>query len=88
MLDKAAFHAEQSLTLMPAIATQILLGKIWLAIENYEQAQQMFELAVQSGVPKLQTYPYLADIAFHTKRYDLCQTYLAHLEDQKYISKR
>ncbi|SHO56904.1 tetratricopeptide repeat protein [Vibrio quintilis] len=83
VLEKAAFHAGQSLMYEPAVTTEILLAKIWLMMGRYEQAQTLFEKAAQSGVPVRQTYPYLAEIAYKTKQYQQCRIYMGHLEGQK-----
>ncbi|CAM3745038.1 hypothetical protein VA7868_03383 [Vibrio aerogenes CECT 7868] len=83
VLEKAAFHAEQSLMYEHAVTTEILLAKIWLMMSRYEQSQTLFEKIARSGVPLQQTYPYLAEIAFKTGQYQKCQAYLAHLDGQK-----
>ena len=54
---------------MSDASVNILLGKIYLAKENYEEASTQFIMAIESGMDNEYIIPYLAELYFKRKNY-------------------
>ncbi|HWL87160.1 MAG TPA: hypothetical protein VNO21_15250 [Polyangiaceae bacterium] len=70
-LKSAQDNAEAACKLRPGSApAEFLSGRVSLVQKKYGDALTAFERAVHAGTTRLKALPYMAECAFHQKRYD------------------
>ncbi|WP_417357047.1 tetratricopeptide repeat protein [Gallaecimonas pentaromativorans] len=82
VLSRAAQYAQASIEQHPTTATEVFLGRVYLALGRYQEAQPLFERAADTTIARRHVMPYLAEIAFYQRRYDDCRAHLAALPPQ------
>lgn len=79
VLKKAQSLAEQSIEHNQPPATLVFLGRICLALGEYEQAHQYLVKAMASGMARRHVLPYKAEVAFCMNNFNDCRRYLSEL---------
>jgi tetratricopeptide (TPR) repeat protein len=70
-LEKAADYFEQANTLEPSsLATQIRLGRVYLVLNKREEARQLLEGIVNSGIESAATLQTLGELALAEEQYE------------------
>jgi tetratricopeptide (TPR) repeat protein len=67
-----------------AIASR-LLGRIYLALEQWDEAEDHLLLALDLGIEPQQVLPYLAEAAFHRRQFEKVKDYLAYYAESSVI---
>ncbi|OUS24831.1 hypothetical protein A9Q98_13115 [Thalassotalea sp. 42_200_T64] len=78
-LEQALVHAQSSLKNKESTGLRLMLGRIYLALGQYQLAHQAFIAAQAAGEPAKRVLPYLAEVAFLQKRYSQVTSSLAQL---------
>lgn len=70
-LEQAAQFLEQARALEPlSVATQIRLGRVWLALNKKEEARQILEGVLSSGMESAATLQSLGELALAEERFE------------------
>lgn len=92
-LREARRHARRALAAAPAGGPEagvnraelhFLLARVALWLEDHDEAQAALVAAAAEGLPRNRLLPYLAELAFVTRRYALVPRILAGLERDVY----
>ncbi|WP_338364809.1 protein PelE [uncultured Pseudoalteromonas sp.] len=79
VLEKAESLTLTSIKFNPQPASYVFLGRIQLALNKLNEAQQCLNLATQLGMARRHVLPYKAEVAFGLHNYTDCQRYLEEL---------
>ena len=82
VLEKAQALALQSIEQVQMPATFIFLGRICLALGQYQQAHEHLVKATELGMARRHVLPYKAEVAFCMNKFDDCKRYLNELPMQ------
>lgn len=67
----------------PMVRSQLLLGRVLLALNEFSQAKGYLLQAQKSGLLTKQVAPYLAEVAFSQNDFNAVRHYLEHLPSQQ-----
>ena len=80
---QAREHLERAMALdREDPSTQVLMGQISLAAGDYGGAHSALQRALALGLPEARVLPYLAEVAFQTRRFDEVRAIAARLAAQ------
>ena len=80
---QAREHLERAMAFDTADpSTQLLMGQIALSAGDYGGAHSALQRALALGLPKARVLPYLAEVAFQTRRFDEVRSIAARLAAQ------
>lgn len=83
-LKNALVHVERASALRPSDAPpHFLRGRVLLQLRQIDGAASAFDAAMAHGYPRVRILPYLAECAFHERRFDRVRAALRELEDAR-----
>lgn len=76
VLAESVRYGEEAISIADNLATRLLLGRAYLALDDPGAAREHLLFAFDSNSAKQQVLPYLAEAAFKQKRYNEVKQYL------------